>query len=52
VDEGVPQQSLGYWALEVAVDEASAGAIEAASAPRMMTVRVVVEVRPALSVAT
>jgi hypothetical protein len=48
---GVP--SRDHWALDVAVVEASAvGTIEGASAAWMMTVLVVVEVRPALSVAT
>jgi hypothetical protein len=42
-------QLTTYWALEVAVDEAAAGGtIEGAS---MMTVRVLVELRPALLVA-
>jgi hypothetical protein len=42
-----------YWALDVAVDEASSVAtIEGASAASIMTVLVDVEVRPALSVAT
>jgi hypothetical protein len=42
-----------YWALDVAVDEASAEkAIEGASAAAMMTVLVVAEARPALLVAT
>jgi hypothetical protein len=43
-------QLEAYWAPDVAVDEASVGAIEGAVS--MTTIRVVVEVRPVWSVAT